>query len=117
MSPNKPKKANKPVVRTRTPRPDELTRDAFEFISAIDEYKRKHMRSFLDDAEILDVLFELGYVSPEGLEHPTDDQLAAFADIRQRYRKEQGRLFPTWSEVYDLLTQLGYRRRIEDRAA
>jgi len=100
-------------VRTHTPRLDDLTRDAFEFIAAVDRYKRRHMRSFLDDAEVLRVLFELGYRREDEPAHPqpTDDQLADLADARQRYRTEQGRLFPTWSEVFKLLLDLGYRRK------
>ncbi|HED65782.1 MAG TPA: hypothetical protein ENJ09_09535 [Planctomycetes bacterium] len=113
----KKKATKKPKVRTRTPRPDELTQETFEFIAAIDEYKREHMRSFLDDSEVLEILHELGYrlgdeEVPEGV---TEAQLDAFAQARERYRVEEGRLFPTWSEVFELLTQLGYHR--SDRAA
>ena len=51
-------------VRTHTPRPDELTRETFEFITAVDEYKRRHMRSFLNDPEVLEILHDLGYRLP-----------------------------------------------------
>ena len=50
-TPPGPADDEKPWVRTHTPRPDELSRETFEFIAAIDEYKRKHMRSFLSDKE------------------------------------------------------------------
>jgi len=112
-----PKK--KARVRTHTPRPDELTRETFEFISAIDEYKRAHMRSFLNDDEVLAILHDLGYRPagrPAAAREPDEAELAAYAEARQRYRVEQGRLFPTWSEVFELLRELGYTR-VEGRDA
>ena len=108
MSDGSPDK--KPVVRTHTPRPDELSRETFEFIAAVDAYKRRHMRSFLDDAEVLAILFELGYEDEEDDREPSEERLAAFKDARQRYRMDHGRLFPTWSEVFKLLLELGYKR-------
>jgi len=102
-------KKKKLVVRTRTPRPDELSRECFEFITGVDDYKRRNMRSFLTDEEILQILFSLGY-DLAGQTSPTPSQLEAFAAARKKYRHEQGRLFPTWSEIYDLLAGLGYRR-------
>ena len=101
---------SKPWVRTHTPRPDELSRETFEFISAIDEYKRKHMRSFLSDREVLGVLRMLGYGRSGGSGEPSEGELAQFASARARYRAEHGRLFPTWSEVFQLLVELGYER-------
>ena len=102
--------SKKPSVRTHTPRPDELSHEVFEFISAIDDYKRRHMRSFLEDAEILEILLELGYCRDGREPAVTDKALAEFADVRERYRVEEGRLFPTWSEVFQLLSELGYAR-------
>ena len=113
-----PKK--KPRVRTHTPRPDELTKETFEFITAVDEYKRRHMRSFLNDTEVLEILHDLGYRSPDAESlgrTPTEGQLADYAAARKRYRIEQGRLFPTWSEVFELLRGLGYRRHERESAA
>ena len=107
-------------VRTHTPRPDELTRETFEFISAVDEYKRAHMRSFLKDEEVLAILHDLGYRPPgrtAACREPDEEQLAAYAAARKRYRIEQGRLFPTWSEVFELLRELGYARVDERDAA
>ena len=106
----------KPKVRTHTPRPDELTHEVFEFIAAVDDYKRRNMRSFLEDAEILEILFELGYAR-DGLDPAvTDDQLADFADMREQYRVKEGRLFPTWSELFELLSKLGYARAGDEAA-
>jgi len=106
----------KPWVRTHTPRPDELSRETFEFITSIDEYKRKHMRSFLSDREILSVLASLGYRRGPGSE-PGEADLADYARARARYRAERGRLFPTWSEVFQLLVDLGYERKDPRNAA
>ena len=116
-SDNTPKDAaqssSKRVVKTRTPRPDELSRETFEFITAVDDYKRRHMRSFLDDLEILNILYSLGYEHPR-FEHdqgaPEEDELDLFQSARKRYRDEAGRLFPSWSELFAILTELGYVR-------
>ena len=106
----------KPWVRTHTPRPDELSRESFEFIAAIDHYKRKYMRSFLSDREVLEILAGLGYSRGRRGE-PSATDLTEYAEARARYRKEHGRLFPTWSEIFDLLIELGYRRDGRGRAA
>ncbi|MFT7540461.1 MAG: hypothetical protein ACI9K5_001422 [Gammaproteobacteria bacterium] len=109
QAPRTPKR----VVKTHTPRPDELSKETFEFIAAIDDYKRNHMRSFLDDIEILNILYSLGYGHPEFEATPDnadDEQIERFQDARQRYRDEAGRLFPTWSELFTILTELGYSR-------
>jgi hypothetical protein len=106
----------KPWIRTHTPRPDELSRESFEFIAAIDVYKRKHMRSFLTDREVLGVLRALRYRRPGEGPEPSEADLADYAAARARYRKEHGRLFPPWSEVFELLLALGYERVERDAA-
>jgi len=116
-TPSDPSDESKPWIRTHTPRPDELSRETFEFIAAIDEYKRKHMRSFLSDREVLTVLHDLGYTVREGASEPNDHDLERYAQSRARYRTEQGRLFPTWSEVFQLLVDLGYERQDPRNAA
>ena len=102
-------------VRTRTPRPDELSRECFEFIAAVDDFKRKQMRSFLDDREVLGVAHDLGWSWPGGRATRAKDgigkaELAAYAEAREAYRAEHGRLFPSWSEIFELLMGLGYER-------
>jgi len=115
-TPPDPEDDSKPWIRTHTPRPDELSRETFEFIAAIDEYKRKHMRSFLSDREVLGVLRALGYEIRGKSGEPGEQDLADYAAARARYRTEHGRLFPTWSEVFQLLLDLGYERQ-EPRSA
>jgi hypothetical protein len=110
-------KPAKQRVRTHTPRPDELSAETFEFIAAIDKYKRRHLRSFLDDEEVLEIVLELGYLRVGFERTVTHVQLDDYAAARLRYRVEEGRLFPTWSEVFELLTQLGYERAKQDPAA
>jgi len=109
--------ADKPWIRTHTPRPDELSRETFEFIAAIDEYKRRHLRSFLADREVLLVLRSLGYRRSSANHEPTELELREYAESRARYRVEHGRLFPTWSEVFQLLVELGYERQEPRNAA
>ena len=115
-TPPEPDDGRKPWVRTHTPRPDELSRETFEFIAAIDEYKRRHLRSFLSDKEVIGVLCALGYERSRPPAEPSEEHLAEYAAARARYRAEHGRLFPTWSEVFQLLVELGYRRDERDTA-
>ncbi len=115
-SPPEPDGDEKPWVRTHTPRPDELSRESFEFIATIDEYKRRHLRSFLSDREVLEVLRSLGYARAGAGTEPSAQELAEYAAARARYRAERGRLFPTWSEVFQLLLDLGYRRAERETA-
>ncbi len=116
QEPADPEDGDKPWVRTHTPRPDELSRESFEFIAAIDAYKRRYLRSFLSDKEVLLVLRSLGYTRPGDADRPEETELAEFAAARSRYRAEQGRLFPAWSEVFQLLLELGYMRAQKDSA-
>lgn len=100
----------KRVVRTHTPRPDELSSETLQFITAVDEYKRAHMRSFLEDSEVIEIILSMGYRLVAEVEEVTREQLDAYAGARKRYRDEEGRLFPTWSEVFKILSDLGYER-------
>ena len=53
----KKKTTRKPAAR----RPDEMPPDVLEFITAIDDYKRRNERPFPSWTEILEVLKGLGY--------------------------------------------------------
>lgn len=48
--------------KKKTPtKPDEMTGEVLEFITAIDEYKRIHGRPFPSWSEVLEILKSLGY--------------------------------------------------------
>lgn len=55
-----------PATKKPTPtKPDEMSEDLIEFITAIDEYKRLNSRPFPSWGEVFDVLRSLGYERPE----------------------------------------------------
>ncbi len=54
-TPQSSKPAKKPT------KPDEMSEEVLEFITAIDEYKRVHGRQFPNWSEVLEILKELGY--------------------------------------------------------
>jgi hypothetical protein len=58
-------KAKKAPRKSPAPRPDEMSEEVLEFITAIDEYKRKQQRPFPSWSEILEVLKTLGYSREE----------------------------------------------------
>ena len=66
VSPESRKRARKAAKtaheNNRNPiRPDEMTGDLVEFITAIDSYKRIHERPFPSWSEVLDIVKALGY--------------------------------------------------------
>ena len=75
MASNEPKKATRPresaskksdsPSKTKrvasAPRADEMSAEVLEFITAIDDYKRRNERPFPSWTEILEVLKKLGY--------------------------------------------------------
>ncbi len=104
MADDKPKKSPQ---RTRVPRPDELTQDTFEFISAIDDYKRSHMISFLTLEHVLEILDMLGYLPGQTDEKP----IAGLESAVEGYKEKNERLFPNWSEIFQIVLELGYIRK------
>lgn len=91
----------------RPPRPDQLSRDAFEFITAVDQFKRDEMRSFLGLEEVVSVLENLGYARRhDTVEAEVEDIAQAIED----YKASSSRLFPNWSEIFGLIRELGYAR-------
>jgi hypothetical protein len=100
------KQSKAPARRTSPPRPDQLTDETIEFLTALDLYKRQQMRSFLRFEEIFPVLEALGY-SFEGDRKALDD---TFNEALDQLREESGRLFPSWSEVFGATVDMGWSR-------
>ncbi|MDP6538564.1 MAG: hypothetical protein QF410_03365 [Planctomycetota bacterium] len=61
MSPNEKTTQKSPKRKKTTLRPDEMSSEVIEFITAIDDYKRVHGRPFPTWSEVLTVLKSLGY--------------------------------------------------------
>ena len=95
--------------RVRVARPDELSAQTFEFISAIDDFKRTHMISIVTLEQVIEILGSLGYTSPDGkrLGPKSVDELEAAVEA---YKEKHERLFPNWSEIHQVVSELGYRR-------
>lgn len=102
---SKPKKGG-PSRRTSPPRPDQLSDETVEFLTALDLYKRKQMRSFLRFEEIFPVLEELGYSFPGDRKQLEE----AFDAALDHLRAESDRLFPSWSEIFGVALELGWSR-------
>ncbi|MFT4537940.1 MAG: hypothetical protein ACI835_000372 [Planctomycetota bacterium] len=58
QTPETAPKKRKPIS---APRPDEMSPEVLDFITAIDDYKRKNERPFPSWTEILEVIKGLGY--------------------------------------------------------
>jgi hypothetical protein len=39
-----------------------------------------------------------------------EDAVLEFQQAMERYRRSSGRMFPTWSEVLEVLREIGYRK-------
>jgi hypothetical protein len=49
-------------------------------------------------------------IDPTTCERDYDEQETAFMKAMERYKRENRRPFPTWSEVLEVLISLGYRK-------
>ena len=81
-----------------------MSPEAFEFLTAVDDYKRQHMRSFLTIEEIFEVLGKLGYRRAE------KGSVGALSAAIEAYKEKHGRLFPNWSEIFQIARELGWDR-------
>lgn len=101
------KRAKPPAPRTHVPRPDELSPEAFEFIAAVDEFKRSHMVSMVNLTDVVGILDSLGYVKDQVDQQAVEE----LTDAVDAYKQRTERLFPNWSEIYKVVIELGYVRR------
>jgi hypothetical protein len=95
-----------PARRTSPPRPDQLSEETIEFLTALDLYKRNQLRSFLRFEEIFPVLEKLGYT----FEGDREGLSATFEQALTAMREESGRLFPSWSEIFGATVEMGWSR-------
>ena len=101
-----PAKASK--RKATAPRPDEMSPQVCEFLTAIDDYRRGNMRSFLSFQEILEVLRGLGYSHVESLRDET--AMDELAQAVEEYKQANERLFPSWSEIFTVAVKIGWER-------
>jgi len=92
--------------RHRVERPDEFSKETFEFIAAIDGYKRTHMVSHVSLEQVLDVLAGLNYKRKARVKN----ELRLLEKAVEAYKQEHARLFPNWSEIFQIVSGLGYKR-------
>jgi hypothetical protein len=90
-------------------RPDEMSSELCAFLAKIDGYKRAERKSHLAPEDLRAVLLALGY-RREGrkLDGPTFER--EYSEMLAGYKQRTKRLFPTWSEIYGQLRELGWRR-------
>lgn len=93
--------------RNKPERPDEFAPETFEFIAAVDEFKRRHQKKQLSTQEMLQVLRSLGYRGPGAV---TATEVARVDGALLDYRRRNNRLFPGWSEIFAVLLDSGYHR-------
>jgi len=93
--------------RNKPERPDEFAPETFEFIAAVDEFKRRHQKKQLSTQEMLQVLRSLGYRGPGAV---TATEVARVDGALLDYRRRNNRLFPGWSEIFAVLLDAGYHR-------
>jgi hypothetical protein len=55
-------------------------------------------------------------IDPTTCERDYSDDETAFMKAMERYKRENRRPFPTWSEVLEVLRSLGYRKVAEETA-
>jgi hypothetical protein len=108
--PSGKRKVGKGLAKPKVERPDELSRETFEFIAAIDEFKRRTLANHLGMPEVLRVLHELGYRARPSDAARAEGQLSFACEALEAYKRAHKRLFPNWSEVFAVLRESGYSR-------
>lgn len=109
---------------------EELDPDAVAFGKAMAAYRERWGQTNTTAGEILDVAIDLGYRCetrdypiPPGAsakaadrrqQHPNlfffEEAVQEFAAALARYKKRQGRPYPMWSEVLEVLRSLGWQK-------
>jgi hypothetical protein len=97
--------------KVKVTRPDEMPPEVFEFIDAIEKYKRRTMKAHLGSAQVLEVARGLGYgrVGGDG-EGDGKGAVAEYEGALEAYKKRFKRPFPNWSEVFEVLREIGFDR-------
>jgi len=104
-------------AKVKVTRPDEMPAEVFEFIDAIEKYKRRCMKSHLASAQVLAVARELGYGRKGGRKGGRGDGegdgvgvVEEYEGALEAYKKRFRRPFPNWSEVFEVLKEIGFDR-------
>lgn len=101
----------------------EMTPEQFEFVKAIELYKRRKNKPFPTWVDVLELVTMLGYrdVAKKTF-HPDDaplthvdltdltEQQVEFVRAVETYKRVNAKRFPTWTEVLEVVEQLGYRK-------
>ena len=100
-----------------------MTPEQFEFVKAMETYKRKKNKPFPNWVDVLVVITALGYQSVEAKTIELDDEPTAgydtsaltpvqaeFVRAVETYKHVNKKRFPTWTEVLEVVDQLGYRK-------
>lgn len=101
----------------------EMTPEQFEFVKAMETYKRKKNKPFPNWVDVLEVITALGYKvveertidfdeAPKSTFDTSDLTMAQAEFVRavETYKFVNKKRFPTWTEVLEVVDQLGYRK-------
>lgn len=101
----------------------EMTPEQFEFVKAMESYKRKKNKPFPNWVDVLEVITALGYQSveaktidlkdaPKSIQDSSELTAAQSEFVRavETYKHVNKKRFPTWTEVLEVVDQLGYRK-------
>lgn len=101
----------------------EMTAEQFEFVQAVETYKRRKNKPFPTWLDVYELVRTLGYrpVEPNTIDlnaapltnlaiaELTGDK-ADFVKAIEAYKAVNKKRFPTWTEVLEVVLQLGYRK-------
>ncbi len=104
----------------------EMTPEQFEFVKAMEIYKRKKNKPFPNWVDVHEVISVLGYRVVEAKTIEFEDAplnnfdtsdltlpQAEFVRAVETYKHVNKKRFPTWTEVLEVVDQLGYRKTQE----